>query len=78
MSETVIIAIISLVGTLVGSCGGVLAANKLSNYRIKQLELKVDKHNNFAQRLPVIEEQIRVINHRVDDLEKQPCQSCNR
>ncbi len=69
MSETEIIAIISLVGTLVGSGGGVLVANKLSNYRIQQLEIKVDKHNNFANRLPVVEEKLKVINHRLDDIE---------
>ena len=37
----------------------------------EQLEKKVDKHNNFASRMPVIEEQIKVINHRIDDLERE-------
>lgn len=60
----------SLLGTLAGSLGGILVANKLSNYRILQLEKKVDKHNNFASRLPVVEEQIKVINHRIEDLER--------
>ncbi len=69
MSESEVIAVISLVGTLIGSGGGVLVANKLSNYRIQQLEIKVDKHNNFANRLPVVEEKLKVINHRLDDIE---------
>ena len=38
--------------------------------RIEQLERKVEKHNNFAGRMPVVEEQIKVINHRIEDLER--------
>lgn len=64
------LAILSMIGTLGGSLCGILVANKLSNYRILQLEKKVDKHNNFAQRLPVVEEQIKVIKEKIDDLEK--------
>lgn len=63
---TVVVGVLSLLGTLVGSYGGM----KLISYRIEQLEKKVDKHNNFAERIPVIEEQIKVANHRIDDLEK--------
>lgn len=62
---TVIVGLLSLIGTCVGSWGGL----RLMSYRIEQLEKKVDKHNNFAQRMPVVEEQIKVINHRLDDLE---------
>ena len=40
------------------------------SYRIEQLERKVEKHNNFAGRMPVVEEQIKVINHRIEDLER--------
>ena len=69
MSETVMVALISLVGTLGGTLGGILVSNKLTNYRIEQLEKKVDKHNNFAERIPIVEEKIKVINHRLDDLE---------
>lgn len=63
---TVIVGALSLIGTLVGSYGGM----KLMTYRIEQLEKKVDKHNHFAERMPVVEEQIKVINHRLDDLEQ--------
>ena len=48
---------------------GVLVSSKLTNYRLQQLENKVQEHNNYARRLPVVEEQIKVINHRVADLE---------
>ena len=70
MSETVIVALIAFGGTLLGTFGGIVTSSKLTSYRIEQLEKKVDKHNNFAARMPVIEEQIKVINHRIDDLEK--------
>lgn len=63
--------VLSLIGTLFGTFGGILVSSKLTAYRIEQLEKKVDKHNHFAERLPVIEEQIRVINHRISDLEKE-------
>lgn len=69
MDTAVIVAIISLVGTLGGSFGGVLVSSKLTNYRLQQLENKAQEHNNYARRLPVVEEQIKVINHRVADLE---------
>lgn len=65
MTETLIVAILSFAGTLLGSFGGM----RLMSYRIEQLEKKVDKHNHFAERMPVVEEQIKVINHRLGDLE---------
>jgi len=70
MDEHIIIALIGFAGTLAGSLLGVIASAKLTSYRIEQLEKKVDKHNNFAQRIPVIEEQIKVVNHRIEDLER--------
>lgn len=70
MENNVIIALISLMGTLIGSLGGILVSSKMTNYRLQQLENKVAEHNNFARRMPVIEEQIKVVNHRIDDLER--------
>lgn len=69
MSDTVFVAILSLVGTLGGTFGGILTSAKLTNYRIEQLEKKVEKHNNFAERIPVLEEKIKVEEHRIEDLE---------
>lgn len=66
MTETIIVAVFSLAGNALG----VLAGFRLMTYRIEQLEKKVERHNNFAERMPVIEEQIKVINHRLEDLEK--------
>lgn len=71
MDTNVIVAMLSLVGTLGGSLGGILVSSKLTNYRLQQLENRVAEHNHFAQRLPVIEEQIKVINHRLEDLENE-------
>ena len=71
MDTNVVVAMISLIGTLGGSLGGILVSSKLTNYRLQQLENRVAEHNHFAQRLPVIEEQIKVINHRLEDLENE-------
>ena len=62
----IITAGLALIGTAIGSFSGF----KLTSYRVEQLEKKVDKHNNFASRMPVVEEQIKVINHRLTDLEE--------
>ena len=67
----IIVAAISLFGTLGGSLGGILVSSKMTNYRLQQLENKVAEHNNFARRMPVVEEQIKVANHRIEDLEKE-------
>lgn len=66
MQGEILVALLSFIGTCIGSWGGL----KLMSYRIEQLEKKVDKHNNFAERMPVVEEQIKVINHRIEDLER--------
>ncbi len=71
MSKEILIAFISFLGTMMGTLGGIVASAKLTNYRISELEKKVELHNNFARRVPVIEEKIKVINHRLTDLEKQ-------
>jgi hypothetical protein len=69
--SAIIVAGIAFIGTCLGTIGGIIASARLTNYRLAQLEEKVGKHNNFAERMPVIEEQIKVINHRIEDLEKQ-------
>jgi len=69
MSKDVLLAMLSLIGTMLGTFGGILTSSKLSNYRIEQLEKKVDKHNGFGEKIPVIQEQIKVINHKIEDLE---------
>lgn len=76
MNDTIFVALLSLIGTLGGTFGGILTANKLTNYRIEQLEKKVEKHNKVVERVYVLErneavitEEIKVANHRIEDLE---------
>ena len=53
--KEIVVAVIALIGTAIGSLGGILAANRLTNYRIEQLEKKVDKHNSVVERIAVVE-----------------------
>jgi len=69
ISDNVLVALLSLLGTCAGAFGGIIASSKLTSFRLKKLEEKVDKHNSFAERIPVINEQIKVINHRIADIE---------
>jgi len=69
MATEILVAILALLGTLVGSLSGILVANKLTNYRLEQLEKKVDKHNSVVERMALAEKDIKVIGHRLDDLE---------
>ncbi len=66
MSSEIWVALLSFAGTLVGSYSGL----KLTSYRIQQLEKKVEEHNNFARRIPVLEEKMKVEEHRIADLEE--------
>ena len=70
MSEVVIVAILSLIGTLVGSLTGILTANKLTNYRIEQLEKKVEKHNNVIERVYKLEKDEAVIQEEITQLKE--------
>lgn len=76
MVTEIIVALIGLGGSAIGSIIGVVASSKLTAYRLEQLEDKVNKHNNLIERTyqlerdkAVINEEIKVINHRIDDLE---------
>ena len=82
MSNEIIVAIITGVFTFAGVVVTNIVSNKKVQYqlheqqkitdvKLEQLTEEVKKHNNFATRVPVIEEQIKVINHRIDDLERK-------
>lgn len=70
MTVEIIVALISGVITL----AGVLIANSkqqgVTDAKLEELTREVREHNNFAKRMPVVEEKIKVLNHRVEDLEK--------
>lgn len=56
ITETVLVAILSLVGTLAGTFGGILTSNRLTGYRIEQLEKQVEKHNSIIERVQILED----------------------
>ena len=64
---TIIVAFITFLGSLIGTYSGF----KLTSYRVEQVEKKVEKHNNFAERLPILEEKLKVADHRIEDLERK-------
>ena len=71
MPTEIMVSLIGLAGSAVGTFAGILASAKLTNYRIGQLEKKVDEHNSVIKRTYVLEEQMKVANHRISDLEKE-------
>lgn len=78
MSTEIIVALIGLGGSAIGSILGIIASSKLTLYRIKQLEEKVDKHNSVIERVyhletqdAVINEEIGNLNHRINNLENK-------
>lgn len=78
MEAEVIVSLVSIIGSALGTFAGIMINSKLVNYRIEQLEKKVDKHNQVVDRVykleqrdAVVGEEIKVANHRIDDLEKK-------
>lgn len=72
----VITSLIGVIGSFIGTLAGIMINSKLTNYRIEQLEKKVDKHNHVIERVynlekseAVFKEDLKVANHRIDDLE---------
>jgi len=77
MPTEIMVSLIGLAGSAIGTFAGILASTKLTTYRLEQLEKKVDKHNTVIERTFKLEEndavtqqQIKVINHRINDLEE--------
>lgn len=70
MTDTIIVAAISLVGTLAGAFGGIMTSNKLTGYRLEQLEKKVEKHNNLIERVYRLEDNDKLLDQRIEVLEK--------
>ena len=68
MTSTVVVALLSLCGTLFGSIAGIMTANKLTTYRIEQLEKKVDKHNSVIERVALLEKDEETVERRVEDI----------
>lgn len=68
MNETIIVALLSLMGTILGSFGGILTTNKLVNYRIQELEKKVEKHNQVIERVYKLEQHEAVVDEEIETL----------
>lgn len=68
MSSEIIVALLGLAGTLAGSFLGVVTASKLTEYRLVQLEAKVNKHNNLIERTYKLEGQMEECRHDIKDL----------
>ena len=78
MSTEIVVALIGLGGSAIGSILGIIASSRVTVYRIKQLEDKVDKHNSVIERVyhletqdAVINEEIGNLNHRINNLENK-------
>lgn len=71
MDNAVIVALLGFAGTLLGTFAGIITSAKLTAYRIEQLEKRVAEHNNFARRMPVIEEKIENLFRQVTELERR-------
>lgn len=71
MSDAVIVALLSLAGTLLGSGLGVIASSRLTQYRLEQLEHKVQAHNNLIERTFQLEAAQAIAEQRLDRLEQQ-------
>lgn len=78
MDTEIVVALITLAGSALGTFAGIVTSTRLTTYRIEQLEKKVDKHNTVVERTfkleeaqAVMQEQIKVANHRIQDLERE-------
>lgn len=71
MNDTILVAIITGAVTLAGVIISNQSTQAVTQAKLEDLTREVREHNNFARRMPVVEEQIKVINHRIDDLEHE-------
>lgn len=78
MNNDIIVSLLALIGTIVGSCSGIIISNKLTNYRIAKLEEKVDKHNTVLERVFLLEQRqdghaqgLSEVDRRVDKIDEK-------
>lgn len=65
MESQIIIGVLSLCGTLIGTIGGILASNKLTNYKIDKLQEQVNKHNNLIDRMYKVENRVTLLEDEI-------------
>jgi len=66
MTEAIIVGLLAFFGTALGAVGGIIAAARLTNHRLQQLEKQVEKHNNLVERMVAVEQSTKSAHHRVD------------
>lgn len=71
MEPEVLVSLITLIGSALGTFAGIAVNTKLTNFRIEQLEKKVDKHNNVIERTVKLEERIGAIDYRLKEIENR-------
>ena len=69
--ETNIIGVISVISSFIATFGGIIVSSKLTTYRIEQLEKRIEKLADIAERVSLIEEKFRAVNLRIDALEQR-------
>ena len=71
MDSNIIVALFSLAGTLIGTFGGIITANKLTNFRIEQLEKKVEKHNPIVERTYILERDLKTAFNYIEEIKSR-------
>lgn len=71
MTDAVIVSLVALIGTLAGTFGGILTSTKLTNFRLEQLEKKVEKHNSIVERTYSLEKDNEIFEEKFKDIEKK-------
>ncbi|WP_262432246.1 hypothetical protein [Qingrenia yutianensis] len=71
LDSTIIVSVISMLGTVIGSMMGVMKSSDKTLYRIEQLEKKVEAHNNLVERMTIVEQETKANNNRLKRLEKE-------
>ena len=71
METEVLVSLITLCGSALGTFAGIAVNSKLTNYRIEQLEKKVNKHNNVIERTVKLEERVNALDYRLKEIENR-------
>lgn len=71
LDGTIIVALLSCAGTVIGSLAGIMTTAKMTNYRLLQLEKKVEKHNNLVERMVAVEQCAKSAHHRLDEINER-------
>lgn len=68
MQPEIVVGLLSFAGTVLGTLGGIMATAKLTNFRLQQLEEKVNKHNNLIERMYKVEGQIQELTNDIKEI----------